>query len=218
MAKRPYTHEEYLKTKESRKRGTAKWLSNPENKQKVRSFQRDYYRQRYQNEPEYKAHFRAYQAHYRKSIKSDPVRSVEQCERQRTANERYRNRKFLKSVNGDLIKFAEYLEKPPRETSKEHVKPNRAKANFKAIVRNLRRRANLVAIYGGCCAMCGEENGTPLHLHHVNGDGGRERSALSFHHIISEAIAHPNWAKYQLLCETCHRETHRWLWFFDHRT
>ena len=219
MAKRPYTHEEYLKTKESRKRGTAKWLSNPENKQKVRSFQRDYYRQRYQNEPEYKAHFRAYQAHYRKSIKSDPVRSIEQCERQRTANERYRSRKFLKSVNGDLIKFAEYLNKSPRvKRPKEQRKElNRAKASFKAIIRNLKRKANLVAIYGGRCAMCGEDLPKLLHLHHINGGGGRERKEVGFHHVISDAIDHPDSSKYQLLCETCHRETHRWLWFFDHR-
>jgi len=218
MAKRPYTHEWYLRSKETRKKATDKWLSNPDNKQKIRSFQRDYYRQRYQNEPEYREYFRAYQRQYRKSTRSDLVRFQSLRERQRKANKRFKERKFLKSVNGDLIKFAEYLEKPPCETSKEHVKPNRAKANFKAIVRNLTRRANLVAIYGGCCAMCGEENGTPLHLHHINGDGGRERSALSFHHIISEAITHPNWVKYQLLCETCHRETHHWFWFFDHRT
>ena len=165
MAKRHYTHEWYLRTKESRKRATDKWLSKPENKCKIRAFQREYYRERRRGDLEYRSKYYAYQVQYRKSRRLDLV---------------------------------------------EHPS-NRARADCKAVIHNLQRKANLIATYGGCCAMCGEDNFEALHLHHVNGDGHRERTELSWHQIVSKAIAHPNWTRYQLLCETCHHAWHSWL-------
>jgi hypothetical protein len=162
---------------------------------------------------------RTYQKQYLLEAKRDPIKRAKLIENQKNASKRFRERKYLKSANGDLIKFAEYLNKSPRmkRPQEQRKELNRAKASFKAIIRNLKRKANLVAIYGGCCAMCGENLPELLHLHHINGGGGRERKQVGFHHIISDAIDHPDWSKYQLLCETCHQEAHRWLCFFDHR-
>jgi hypothetical protein len=219
MARHPYTHEMYLRTKGPRKKATEKWLSNPENKEKYRTIQRDYYRQRYQNDPEYRAQHLVYQKHYRESFRIVPVRIPKSRGEQRMAKILYRDRRYLKSVDGDILKFSERVNKreSPQGQPKQPKTLNRAKASFRRILCNLKRKANMVASYGGRCAMCGEDNSGLLQLHHVNGDGGRERREQSPHHIISEAIAHPNWSKYQLLCWTCHQEAHRWFWFFDHR-
>jgi len=229
MAKHPYTHEMYLRSKGSRKRATDKWLSNPDNKQKIRSFQRDYYRQRYQNEPEYREYFRAYQRQYRKSMRSDLIRFAEQRERQREANKRSLARTFLKSVNGDLIKFAEYLEPPQKARLQHRARKDRTKKKrtpqwyhnrapyfaFRHFVRNLVRKTNLVITYGERCAMRGENNMFLLQLHHINNDGGKERKEIGWREVIQQAIIHPNWNKFQLLCENCHQDLHVWDRFFS---
>ncbi|RYZ22285.1 MAG: HNH endonuclease [Chitinophagaceae bacterium] len=76
-------------------------------------------------------------------------------------------------------------------------------------LRSLRRKLQLVAMFGGKCEVCSyDKNIAALHFHHINPDEKRFKLDVRFlsnrnwEAIISEA------KKCRLLCSNCHAELH----------
>lgn len=67
------------------------------------------------------------------------------------------------------------------------------------------RRRRVFALYGACCACCGESNFYFLALDHVNNDGAAERKKLKSQTRIFVRIekGQEDRARYQLLCHNC---------------
>lgn len=73
-------------------------------------------------------------------------------------------------------------------------------------------RELIIAVYGGCCRICGEDRGLALVIHHIGGGGNKHRDEIN----RSSGTAFYEWIKkegypegYELLCGTCHLIHHR---------
>lgn len=63
-------------------------------------------------------------------------------------------------------------------------------------------RSEMIAAYGGECALCGENDHIVLVLDHVNNDGNKESCGG---HSLYRRLRKENWPRdgYQLLCANC---------------
>lgn len=73
-------------------------------------------------------------------------------------------------------------------------------------------RMNAIYMMGARCWMCGYNNVTNLHIHHVyplNQGGNRQGrgSAIRVKNLMADVMSH----KTLLLCEHCHEDLHRRL-------
>lgn len=69
-----------------------------------------------------------------------------------------------------------------------------------------RKKAEVMAAYGGACTCCGEDNLDFLTIDHVNGDGGPEREnhgGGSTFYAWLRARGYPDRDRYQVLCFNC---------------
>jgi Fe-S cluster biogenesis protein NfuA len=69
------------------------------------------------------------------------------------------------------------------------------------LTRRQKQKAQIIAMYGGCCAYCGAREPALLQLDHVNDDGHIERRTHGFkYHLL---LRQPRRSDLQLLCAAC---------------
>lgn len=69
------------------------------------------------------------------------------------------------------------------------------------------KRNRLITLYGGKCAICGNENRNVLQLDHIHGDGCRERDILgNTKAVYTNALNTFRPDRYRILCANCNME------------
>ena len=80
--------------------------------------------------------------------------------------------------------------------------PERFRLQKKQLYQDL--RAAVVALYGGKCKCCDEDDPAFLHLDHARGGGRAHRKKVGAQSIYREALLQgPSAGKYRLLCANC---------------
>jgi len=129
---------------------------------------------------------------------------------------RQRRLEYQKKYDAEHPSRLEYQRKYHREhPSPPRKHPDRYRKTHKewwnAISRNNydEARAKLFDIYGARCSCCGISTKTILQLHHVKGNGKKERQHGGPIGDIKRAIAAKDPKAYMILCPTCHSGIHK---------
>ena len=110
------------------------------------------------------------------------------------------------SLNGQKVKYCSNACK-----QKDHYHRVKSQTNtyHSQTIRSLKRKLNLIEMFGGKCEVCGyNKNASALHFHHID-------STSKLFKLDVRVLSNKRWeaiveetAKCKLLCSNCHAEMH----------
>lgn len=99
----------------------------------------------------------------------------------------------------DPEKYREYSRQYQRENYKANLETNREKRRNN----NMKRRLEILSLFGRVCARCGFKDWRALQIDHVNGGGTTARKILPHSNSALLKIIKANPGRFQVLCANC---------------
>jgi len=95
-----------------------------------------------------------------------------------------------------------------KKHKQRYYRENKAKHNRKCMDRYYKLRQNVIQMYGGRCACCGEEHEAFLALDHINGGGQKHRSERGTYGVFKDALEANDPQRFRVLCHNCNMAYH----------
>jgi len=122
--------------------------------------------------------------------------------------ERYYQAKHQKQLEYQKRYHAQHPA-PQKKCHDRHRATHRRQERARSTMNYNEARAKLFEVYDAQCSCCGESTKMVLQLHHVKGNGKKERQYGGQIGAIKKAIAANDPKSYMILCPTCHYGMHK---------